>query len=41
MKKYKITEYTEILLNNELKSYLIDIKDECKDKNKWKERKCK
>ena len=32
MKKYKIPEYTEMLLNNELKSYLLDIEDECKDK---------
>ena len=32
MKKYKIAEYTEMLLNNELKSYLLDIEDECKDK---------
>lgn len=32
MKKYNISEYTEMLLNNELKSYLLDIDDECKDK---------
>lgn len=32
MKKYKISEYTEMLLNNELKSYLLDIEDECKEK---------
>ena len=32
MKKYKIPEYTEMLLSNELKSYLLDIEDECKDK---------
>jgi len=32
MKKYKIPEYTEMLLNNELKSYLLDIEDECKAK---------
>lgn len=32
MKRYKIAEYTEMLLNNELKSYLLDIEDECKDK---------
>lgn len=31
IKKYKIPEYTEMLLNNELKSYLLDIEDECKD----------
>ena len=30
MKKYKIPEYTEILLSNEWKSYLLDIDDECK-----------
>lgn len=29
MKKYEIPEYTEMLLNNELKSYLLDIEDEC------------
>lgn len=28
IKKYKIPEYTEMLLNNELKSYLLDIEDE-------------
>ncbi len=32
MKKYKIPEYTEKLLNNELKSYLLDVEDECKEK---------
>lgn len=32
MKKYKIAEYTEMLLNNELKSYLLDIDDECNSK---------
>ena len=32
MKKYKILEYTEMLLSNELKSYLLDIEDECKEK---------
>ena len=32
MKKYKIPEYIEMLLNNELKSYLLDIEDECKEK---------
>lgn len=32
MKKYNIPEYTEMLLNNELKSYLLDIDDECKNK---------
>ncbi len=32
MKKYKIPKYTEMLLNNELKSYLLDIEDECKAK---------
>ena len=32
MKKYKIPEYTEMLLSNELKSYLLDIEDEFKDK---------
>lgn len=32
MKKYKIPEYTEKLLTNELKSYLLDIEDECKEK---------
>ena len=32
IKKYKIPEYTEMLLNNELKSYLLDIEDECKEK---------
>ena len=32
MKKHKIPEYTEMLLNNELKSYLLDVEDECKEK---------
>ena len=32
MKKYKILEYTEMLLSNELKSYLLDIEGECKGK---------
>ena len=32
MKKYKIPEYTQMLLSNELKSYLLDIDDECKKK---------
>lgn len=32
MKKYNIPEYTEMLLNNELNSYLLDIEDECKSK---------
>ena len=32
MKKYNIPEYTEMLLNNELNSYLLDIEDECKNK---------
>lgn len=32
MRKYKITEYTEKLLSNEMKSYLLYIEDECKDK---------
>ncbi len=32
MKKYKISEYTEMLLNNELNSYLLDIEDKCKNK---------
>ena len=31
-KKHNIPEYTEMLLNNELKSYLLDIEDECKNK---------
>ena len=31
-KKYKIPEYTEMLLTNELKSYLLDIEDECKER---------
>lgn len=32
MKKYKIPEYTAMLLTNELKSYLVDIEYECKEK---------
>ena len=32
MKKYRIPEYTEMLLSNELISYLLDIEDECKEK---------
>lgn len=32
MKKYQIPEYTEMLLDNELKSYLLDIEDECREK---------
>ena len=32
MKKHKIPEYTEMLLSNELKSYLLDIEDKCKGK---------
>ena len=32
MKKYKIPEYTEMLLSNELKSYLLDIEDKCKER---------
>ena len=32
MKKHNILEYTEMLLNNELNSYLLDIEDECKNK---------
>lgn len=32
MKKYKIPEYIEMLVSNELKSYLLDIEDECKGK---------
>ena len=32
MKKHNISEYTEMLLNNELNSYLLDIEDECKSK---------
>lgn len=31
-KKHNIPEYTEMLLNNELNSYLLDIEDECKNK---------
>lgn len=32
MKKHNIPQYTEMLLNNELNSYLLDIEDECKNK---------
>ena len=32
MKKHNIPEYTEMLLNNELNSYLLDIEEECKNK---------
>ena len=32
MKKYKIPGYTEMLLTNELKSHLLDIEDECKER---------
>lgn len=32
MKKHKIPEYTGMLLDNELKSYLLDIEDECKER---------
>ncbi len=32
MKKYKISEYTEMLLNNELNSFLLDVEDKCKEK---------
>lgn len=32
MKKYQIPEYTEMLLDNELKSYLLGIEDECREK---------
>ena len=32
MKKHNIPKYTEMLLNNELNSYLLDIEDECKNK---------
>ena len=32
MKKHNIPEYTEMLLNNQLNSYLLDIEDECKNK---------
>lgn len=32
MKRYKISEYTEMLLNNELNSYLLDVEDKCKEK---------
>ena len=32
MKKHNIPECTEMLLNNELNSYLLDIEDECKNK---------
>ena len=32
MKKHNIPEYTEMLLNNQLNSYLLDVEDECKNK---------
>lgn len=32
IKKHNIPEYTKMLLNNELNSYLLDIEDECKNK---------
>ena len=32
MRKYQIAEYTEMLLDNELKSYLLDIEDECRER---------
>lgn len=32
MKKHNIPQYTEMLLNNELNSYLLDVEDECKNK---------
>lgn len=32
VKKYQIPEYTEMLLDNELKSYLLGIEDECREK---------
>lgn len=32
MKKHNIPEYTEMLMNNELNSYLLDVEDECKNK---------
>lgn len=32
MKKYKIPEHTEMLLRNELNSYLLDIEDEFREK---------
>lgn len=32
MKKHNIPEYTEMLLHNELNSYLLDVEDECKNK---------
>lgn len=32
MKKHNIPEYTEMLLNNELNSYLLDVEDECTNK---------
>lgn len=31
MKKYKIPEHTEMLLRNELNSYLLDIEDEFRE----------
>ena len=30
IKKYYFAEYVEMLLTNELKSYLLDVEDECK-----------
>ena len=32
IKKHNIPEYTKMLLNNELNSYLLDVEDECKNK---------
>ena len=32
IRKYQIAEYEEMLLDNELKSYLLDIEDECREK---------
>ena len=32
IKKHNIPEYTEMLLNNELNSYLLDVEDACKNK---------
>ena len=32
MNKLNIPEYTEMLLHNELNSYLLDVEDECKNK---------
>ena len=31
MKKHNIPEYTKMLLNNELNSYLLDVEDACKN----------